>query len=97
MPTVLAGRYLIMMMVPRDWLYHDPHFVTEETKDTESLNGFPKVPKQILERRPKRAHAGSLTLTHALDLCVDSGSGNVFSSGVVWLVGLFCCWIVLFC
>jgi hypothetical protein len=39
-------------------------------------------------------HAGSLTLTHALDLCVDSGSGNAFSSGLSgWLacfvVGLF--------
>ena len=38
----LAGRHLIMMVL-RDWFYHDPCFVTKETKGTESLDGFPKV------------------------------------------------------
>jgi hypothetical protein len=48
-----VGRYLIIMMTPRDWFYYHPHFVAEETKGTGSLDGFPNVTWQTLEQRPK--------------------------------------------
>lgn len=89
-----AGRYLILMIL-RDWFYGDPCFVAEETKGIEY--GWLSQSWSANSRAEAETHAGSLTLMHAGDFCVDSGSGGAFSSGVVCLADLFCCRIVWFC